>query len=228
MNGESQHEVFLSILVLALATGVATSYIRLPSEVVSSPMIVIFLVIIALVSFSVFPMVGLSLFFLLAVLIFSRNVNMTVTKAYTNTVFNPSTAVFKNENATVNFPVVQRQDVLQNGNTTYGQRSIVNQRIAVPNSFSSFHSDPRSISQFNETDSRNPVLGRVLEGFEASNYADDVGSSVEGQYPTKAARASSNPDLVDYNYRPASDTGSNEFKPTNSGLVDEKMSSFKY
>ena len=246
MNGESQIELILSILVLGLSTALATGYVRLPSELLKSPLLKIFLVVFAMVAFTIYPMVGLSLFFLLAVLIFSSNVETTIhtsrnyqpimrslsgpnleIKEYDNQPQLPPLP--DNRSATLDtFPVTERPEVLHTGNTTYGERSIQAHNIDVPNPYSRFKSDPRSFLEFNETDSSNPVLGKIVEGFMPANYGDEQGAPVEGQYPKEIARSSSTPDLKEYNFRPAEDTGSNEFVPVVGPNLDEKTSSLKY
>ena len=131
MNGESQIEVILSILVLGLSTALATGYIRLPRELSSSPAFIAVVVIIALVAFSVFPMTGLSMFFLLAVIVFSRNVDTTMQfphvdiREYANNVTLPAMPDF--HSATVaTHPVTERPEVLHTGNTGFRESVSLN------------------------------------------------------------------------------------------------------
>jgi len=238
MNGESQIEVFLSVLVLAVSTAIATGIFNLPDDLIHSPMLKISLVVLAFFAFIIFPMVGLSLFFLLAVIFFSKNVDVALNTAknYQDVrVFNehyvtpelPPLPDRRSPTVETN-PVTENPEILDTGDVSYGERSIPNQRIQVPNEFKTFQSDQRSFSEFNETDSNNPVLGKINEGFLPSNYNDDVGQTVEGQYPKDLARSSSNPDQRDYNFRPDQDMGSNEFVRLDGPEMDEKLAALKY
>ena len=65
----------------------------------------------------------------------------------------------------------------------------------------------------------------AVEGFSPAPIVD--GEPVDGQYPTQDPRASSPTVASEYTYRPAEDTGSNEFKRYGPDL-DEKKQSFAY
>lgn len=246
MNGDSQIELFLSVLVLVLSTALATGYVRLPGEIIASPILKIFLVVLALVSFSMLPMVGLSLFLLLAVIIFSRNVETTMYAAKNyqpvlRSASGPNLVVkdgagnsqlpplANNYSPTVEtYPLTRNPEILNTNNTVYGERSITGQNIPIPSPFRSFRSDHRSFMDFNETDSRNPVLGKIMEGFQPANYGDEQGEPVEGQYPKEIARSSANPDTREYNFRPSFDTGSNDYERVDGPDLDQKLDSIKY
>ena len=240
MNGESQIELFLSVMVLAFTTALATGHIRLPSGLANSPILIMFLVIIALVSFSIFPITGLALFFLLAVLIFSRNVDTTLSKVSFPSSY-PTVEVREVNNAPTmpplsddhsatvqTHPVTERPEVLNTGDTVYGEKSIMTKRVPVASPYHSFRDDHRSFAEFNETDSQNPVLGKIEEGFVPANYGDEQGAPVEGLYPKELERASSDPESRDYTFRPAQDMGSNNFVPVQGPNIDVKMSALKY
>jgi hypothetical protein len=84
------------------------------------------------------------------------------------------------------------------------------------------------MTQFNETDRKNPVLGSIVEGFMPANYGKEVGAPVEGQYPIDERRSSSSPDTRDYNYHPSPTIGSNEFEKVTGPDLDEKVSNLNY
>ena len=241
MNGESQIEVFLSIFVLGLATAFATDYVHLPYELVQSPIFVAIFLIVTLIAFPMFPMTAISLFFLLTIILFSRNLETTMSRAHTPKANVPYEQVHRLNNsptmpprpnwysATVEtHPVTEQPSQLMTGSTVYGEKSIPEHTVPVAAPYFSFKSDHRSFQEFNETDARNPVLGKIIENFEPANINSEQGSPVEGQYPKERARASSNPESREYTFRPSEDIGSNEFSPMNGPDLDHKMKSFKY
>jgi hypothetical protein len=187
-------------------------------------------------------MAGLALFFLLAVLLFSRNVETTLSRGdfssrnegpqleIYNPLNSPSLPPMSNSySAIVNtHPVTERPEVLNTGNTTYGEKSIMSQRIPEANPYYTFTSDHRSFNEFNETDRKNPVLGKIVENFEPANINDEQGAPIEGQYPKEQPRALSRPESRDYTFRPMRDMGSNDFAPVDGVNIDEKMSALKY
>jgi hypothetical protein len=338
MNGDSTIEILLSVSVLALATGFASNAIQLPYHLVRSPIFVTLFVIATMASFSIFPMTGVAMFFLLAVILFSRNVETTRSRGLRTpqqnlprieTVANANTPTlpplpnptsptvqthpvignkevlrtgetvygqtsipsmqipqvqpsstfanlprsvtefqgtnlshsllgkmetsYKGMNApprvdiqthdnhptlptlanhtspVVNtHPVTERPEVLQTGQVSFGERSIPRQQIPVANGFYRFSDDHRSFKEFNETDSRNPVLGKIVESFVPSNYESSMGAPVEGMYPLHEQRAMSNPEPHDYTFRPAEDIGSNTFVPIPGPSIDRKKNVFLY
>ena len=68
--------------VLGLATALATGALQVPYAAASSPYATVILVIAAMGAFSVYPVVGLALFVLTAVLFFKRNVHTTLSSVY--------------------------------------------------------------------------------------------------------------------------------------------------
>ena len=318
MNGESTIEIVLSASVLALATAFATNSVQLPHTLVRSPIFVSIFVIVTLLCFSVFPMTGVALFFLLAIVLFSRNVETTRSRALLSPKPNQSTvqthprhlrqqpevlptgettygetsipqSVISAPNPSSTFtdkprsmdqfqetsasnpllgkipssykgmsalpredihtyakkptlaplsgptsayvnthPVTERPEILKTGNTVYGEQSIRRQQIPVANGYYRFHEDHRSFQDFNETDPRNPVLGKIVESFVPANYQESTGAPIEGMYPRDAPRASSNPEPREYTFRPSDDIGSNIFVPINGPNIDHKKNSFQY
>lgn len=112
--------------------------------------------------------------------------------------------------------------------STYGEKSIPNQSNAHARAYTSDKSGPRDYSEFNETNAQNPMLGQ--EGFEPAPYGDEEGAPVDGQYPIQDERAMANSaEERDYSYRPASDTGSNDYAPpAGPGIEDEKLKAVAY
>lgn len=68
----------IAIALLALTTAIATNYIQLPYAVVGSPYAPVLFVIVSLVAFATYPVVGLAMFLMTAVLFFTRNMNTTM------------------------------------------------------------------------------------------------------------------------------------------------------
>jgi hypothetical protein len=279
MKAESQIEIVVSVLVIGLSTALASGYLQLSDEILSSPLLAIIIVIVAFMAFAEFPMVGLSLFFLLAILLFSRNVKTTISSSQrpprnldyiplapqqlssppvpppipapvprtfvpiqTPSRESPKLVVSetlhtdvtlpplpKRARATVEtHPLTERPEVLHTGDTTYGQVSIQNTHIPIAHPYSTVHSQPRDMTQFNETDRKNPVLGSIVEGFLPANIGKEVGAPVEGQYPIHERRSSSSPDTRDYNYHPSPTIGSNDFEKVSGPDLDEKLNNLNY
>ena len=144
MNGESQIEVFLSIFVLGLATAFATDYVHLPYELVQSPIFVAIFLIVTLIAFPMFPMTAISLFFLLTIILFSRNLETTMSRAHTPKANVPYEQVHRLNNsptmpprpnwysATVEtHPVTEQPSQLMTGSTVYGEKSIPEHTVPV-------------------------------------------------------------------------------------------------
>jgi len=106
-------------------------------------------------------------------------------------------------------------------NSMYGAKAIPMRPMGPAIPYTTTSSEPRDYSQFQET-----ALGRV-EGFEPAPYGDEAGAPVDGQYPKEEERPQGEPVALDYVYRPAEDTGSNEFQRYGPDM-DEKKDSFKY
>jgi len=106
----------------------------------------------------------------------------------------------------------------------YADVTVPDQSMGAAVEYSSTKSEPRSYAQFQDTDPQNRMYGAV-EGFSPAPIVD--GEPVDGQYPTQDPRASSPTVASEYTYRPAEDTGSNEFKRYGPDL-DEKKKSFQY
>lgn len=109
----------------------------------------------------------------------------------------------------------------------YGETTIPEQ-VVKAQPYESAASGPRHYNQFQETNPGNSMLGpQQVEGFEPAPYGDEMGSPVEGQYPTDEARVASSPEALEYVYRPDPETGSNVF--TRYGPdIDEKKKAFQY
>lgn len=190
-------ELAVALLVIAFATAIATDYILLPFAAFSSPVAIVLMVVAALGAFRIAPAVGLALFLLTAVLFFKRNAAQ-----------------------------------LYSAKTAYGDVTIGAESPSVAVPYTSGSSQPRRYDEFNETDPRNAALGPIREGFADAGgvpapFGDEAGAPVEGQYPLNAERASATPEARDYLYRPAADTGSNEFERFGPDL-DEKKKAFAY
>ncbi len=71
----SNEEVLISVVVIALVTAVATDYISLPPTIVANPITTVLLVLFAIGSFVKFPVLGIALFLLTAIVLFKRNTN---------------------------------------------------------------------------------------------------------------------------------------------------------
>jgi hypothetical protein len=174
-------ELAVAVLVIAFTTAIATDYLLLPFAAFSSPLAIVIMVIAALGAFRVAPAVGLALFLLTAVLFFKRNAAQ-----------------------------------LYSAKSAYGDVTIAAEPPSVAQPYTSDASQPRRYDEFNEMDPRNPALGPIREGFanaggEPAPFGDEAGAPVEGQYPLDAERPSAAPEPRDYVYRPAADSGSNEF-----------------
>ena len=191
-------ELAATLLIIALVTAIATDNLALPADIAQSPITVVLLVISALASFHIFPIVSLALFLLVAVLFFKRNVNMTLHSA-------------KN-----------------NSETMYAETSIrmtQPQDAAMP--YSSESSQPREYDQFQETNPANPMLGPLKEGFEPAPFGDEVGSPVDGQFFKEQERVEVNPTSQSYTYRPDASSGENTFERFGPEL-DEKITASAY
>jgi hypothetical protein len=68
----------IAIALLALTTAIATGYVHMPHMLVGSPYAPVLFVIVSLVAFATYPVVGLALFLMTAVLFFTRNMNTTL------------------------------------------------------------------------------------------------------------------------------------------------------
>jgi hypothetical protein len=114
--------------------------------------------------------------------------------------------------------------------STYGESSIMKQHMGNADPYATARSGPRSYPEFQETNPTNPMLGPKIENFatqEPAPYGDEQGSPVDGQFPKEAARASSAPEAIEYNYRPDASTGDNTFTRFGPDL-DEKKKVFAY
>jgi len=195
-------EAVLTAVVLLATTAVATDYIETPHIRLDSPVIAVLLVIVALVAFSIYPAVGLSIFLLIAVLYFKRNVDRTLSAGG-----------------------------LRPAARTYGEDSIMEQPHVNARPYASQSSGPRQYDEFQETNPFNPMIGPVRsaikEPFEPAPYGDEQGAPVDGQFPKEQDRTSASPESQEYLYRPEPTTGSNEFQRYGPDL-DEKMDAFKY
>lgn len=69
----SMEECITSILIIAFGTGVATDYISLPASLVGNPITTVVLVLFAVGAFLKFPVLGIALFLLIAIVLFKRN-----------------------------------------------------------------------------------------------------------------------------------------------------------
>lgn len=176
--------------VLGVATALATGAIQLPYAAASSPYATVILVIAALGAFSVYPVVGLALFVLTAVLFFKRNVHTTLS-------------------------------------SVYGENSIRTQAVADAVPHESQKSGPRAYDEFNETAPNNPMIGPLQEGFEPAPYGNEAGAPVDGQFPKEKERPEAALNPMDHAYRPAPDTGSNEFE-RHGPNIDQKTDAFAY
>lgn len=197
-------EALLTAVVLLATTAIATDYMSVPPHLFYSPVSSVLLVILALVAFSVYPAVGLSLFLLIAVLFFKRNVDRTMSSA--NQAIKPAAR-------------------------GYGETTIMDQPRVTTRPYETDASGPRTYNEFQETNPQNPMYNTVKtdikEPFEPAPYGDEQGSPVDGQFPKEVDRSTGTPEQQEYIYRPDPLTGSNEFQRYGPDL-DEKIDALKY
>lgn len=74
------YQIVATIIILAVTTAIATDKVTIP-HYTNSPIATVLLVIAALGAFSVYPLAGLALFLLTAVLFFKRNVHTTISNS---------------------------------------------------------------------------------------------------------------------------------------------------
>ena len=269
---EAQMEMVLSIIVLALCAVIASDYIKVSTDAMKSTPLIVCIVILALITCSIFPMVGFSLFLLLAVLLFKRNVQTAVQARqpvykprkqvsfmdetpsgvqHTNALpaSEPVEVRSENEayvphslpnvapilnirgsaNATVEtHPVTEDPEILETHNTEYGANTIMHQTQHKEFPFSNYKSQPRKFNEFNETDSENPVLGKIVEPFVPANYGDEQGAPIEGPYPIQQERSYESPEERQLPYYPSQEMGTNIFAPSSDQSIDEKLSAITY
>ena len=77
-------DVGLSIVVLVFATLIAGGHVETPPKLLQSTQFAVILIIGSLLIFALYPMVGFALFFLIAVLLFKRNILTTIDLAKNN------------------------------------------------------------------------------------------------------------------------------------------------
>jgi hypothetical protein len=180
-------EMLLAVVMAALAAGVATSYIQVPTELTSSSVAVAFMLIVVLGMFSYSPVVGIAGMILLAVLIFNRNVAR----------FSTYTQAVRAENP-------RRGE--------YADMHIAKERVDMM-PYASTASGPRDYAQFRETTPGGWMP--LSEGFTTEQTAySSFGSEqyANGQYPLENQRQWSNPYMEEVKFRPSLDTGNNEFQ----------------
>jgi hypothetical protein len=114
---------------------------------------------------------------------------------------------------------------LYSAKSAYGDVTIAAEQPLVAQPYTSGSSQPRQYDEFNETDPRRE--GFANAGDEPAPFGDEAGAPVEGQYPLDAERPSAAPEPRDYVYRPAADSGSNEFVRSGPDL-DVKKKVFAY
>jgi hypothetical protein len=197
-------EALLTGVVLLATTAIATDYISAPPHLFQSPVSSVLLVILALVAFSVYPAVGLSLFLLIAVLFFKRNVTRTMTSA---------------------------SQAIKPAARGYGETTIMDQPRVSTRPYETDASGPRNYDEFQETNPQNPIYNTVKtdikEPFEPAPYGDEQGSPVDGQFPKEDDRTTGVPEQEEYIYRPDPATGTNDFQRYGPDL-DEKIDALKY
>jgi hypothetical protein len=197
-------EALLTAVVLLATTAIATDYMSVPPHLFYSPVSSVLLVILALVAFSVYPAVGLSLFLLIAVLFFKRNVDRTMSSA---------------------------SQAIKPAARGYGETTIMDQPRVTTRPYETDASGPRTYNEFQETNPQNPMYNTVKtdikEPFEPAPYGDEQGSPVDGQFPKEVDRSTGTPEQQEYIYRPDPLTGSNEFQRYGPDL-DEKIDALKY
>jgi hypothetical protein len=65
-----------SLLIVAAGTAIATNYVSLPPRIVSHPVTMVLLVLLAVGAFVKYPVLGIALFLLTAIILFTRNTMM--------------------------------------------------------------------------------------------------------------------------------------------------------
>ena len=76
-------ELIVAALVVAFTTALATDYVHLPFALFASPFATAAIVIVSIGAFTVYPAIGLAMFFFAAVLFFKRNVYSMIASAQT-------------------------------------------------------------------------------------------------------------------------------------------------
>jgi hypothetical protein len=199
-------EAVISVILAIVATAVAMGSLHIPSSISGSSIMVALFLIIALAAFAYSPVVGIAAMAVFAVMIFSRNVE--------------KTSHFVSES------IMQKPTPIY-GEEVYGDQNIYREPV-VTQPYSTQSSEPRMYDNFRET--YNVSWGPLREGFAGgAAYSEFAGSgeSIEGQYPIDENRVHENPTKETYDYRPESNTGTNDFMRHGPDL-DEKVASFQY
>lgn len=109
----------------------------------------------------------------------------------------------------------------------YGDENIYKEHVTTMPYSGGRGSQPRDYSQFRETHSAGwGALDTFEEGFQGAPYGSSAGY-VDGQFPLDEGRPSSAPFTEEYDYRPDTNAGDNEFQRYGPNL-DEKLDALQY
>ena len=192
-------ELLLAVGILALTSAIATNAVTVPTPLTSTASGVVALLVGLFLSASV-PMTGIAIIVLAIVLLFKRNVNNTIQ------------STLQQFEAEREYPPTA---------PNYGENTIPMDKQNPPTGaagYETIHSGPRNYTQ---------DIGNI-EGFTpATIEQSEELNPPKGQYPTNEPRETAFPVADEYTYRPAPDTGSNEFRRFGPQM-DEKVNSFRY
>lgn len=175
------NENLAAVAILALASTIATNMIQLPFAALASPLAIGIMVLAAVGAFRFYPVVGLAIFLLTAVLFFRRNA-----AALYSAKSGYGDVIIPAEPAVTAVPYASDK--------------------STPRAYDQFkETDPSNpmLGSFAEG-----FVGSREEP-EGVNSAPDA--APVGSFPIDELRPSSSPESRDYSYRPDSSTGSNEF-----------------
>ena len=193
------NENLAAIGILAFVSALATNLIQLPFAALSSPLSIGIMVIAAVGAFRMFPVVGLAIFLLTAVLFFKRN---------TATLFSA-----KSVYGDASIPAEATGSAVPYASEKSGPRAYDQFRETDP-------SNPM-LGPLHEGFVGASAIMDEPEGIQSSTTV------ARGSYPLDNARASATPEERDYSYRPDPETGNNEFKRFGPQM-DVKGRSFGY
>lgn len=191
-------ENLAAVAILALATALATNMIQLPFAAMASPLAIGIMVLAAVGAFRFYPVVGLAIFLLTAILFFRRN----------------AAALYsaKSSYGDVSIPAEPAATAVPYASDK-----------STPRAYDQFKETDPSNAMLGSL-----AEGFVGGGQEEPEGVDSAPDAAPvGSFPIDEVRPSSYPESRDYTYRPDSSTGSNEFVRFGPQM-DVKGSSFAY
>jgi hypothetical protein len=240
-------DLLVSIGVLCGTSAIATNSFTLPAFIASTASGAVLLVAGLLVS-TVMPMTGISLLILAIILFFRRNMNHTVqgtlrlfeserANAPNSTIYGESTIPLDRQG-----PQTPGYDSTQLESRTYTQNlgpldapGLGNQSMQGLDlrAMHSIDSDIMNRTQDSVVDSYfrqgvDSTIVRAVEGFVPATIEESSElNPPKGQYQTEESRETATPVTESYLYRPAADTGTNDFQRYGPQM-DKKVDSFRY